>query len=203
MGLSIRTSLSWMILLMLLIPAMDLPNLVRPAAAQQASSIQVTVSGYSFFVPYSISGGSISSVSSDPAMPSLLFNVSPAATGTLTIQIPRNLLDAKAQGSTADDDFIVFIDDVPNTDFNQISTNLQYRTLTIPFDQTAQTIEVVGTIMPPAAGSGTDSTTGGPVVRTTPEFGASMLTSIVLAGAILGVIGASARYGRIGFHTRI
>jgi hypothetical protein len=183
-------------LLILVVPIATIISPVTSAAAQQSSG-QVTVAGHSFSVQYSITGGSVNGMSTDPSMPSLLVNVSATASGTLTIQIPRSLLDAKTQGGSSDDDFLVFVDDVPSTDFNQVSVDSKSRTLAIPFDQTVQTIEIIGTVMPALGNSSGGASNGhsGAGVNATPEFGAGTVTTALLSVAIVGVIAAS-RYSR-------
>jgi len=92
------------------------------------------------------------------------------------------LMDAKTSNGT-DDDFVVFADEVPNQDFQQVAnmTDSNTRTLAINFEQGTATIEIVGT-------------------QIAPEFGAGTIAAIILAIAIVATIVASTRYNkRINF----
>jgi hypothetical protein len=114
------------------------------------------------------------------------------------------------QDGVSDDQFLVFIDDIPNTDFSQTTASGSYRTLSIPFDETAQKIEIIGTVMPPASGSNIISTqgsnnasTGGGGVVKTPEFGsAGAVPMILLSISVLAIIALRSKCSRLCFRSK-
>ena len=69
---------------------------------------------------------------------------SPSDKGTLTIEVPRNIVDDKKEGN-ADDKFTVHVDGKDAT-FREISNNKTTRTLAIDFNKDARLIEIIGTI---------------------------------------------------------
>lgn len=65
--------------------------------------------------------------------------------GKLTVEIPRNVMDAKSQGN-ADTKFNVRIDN-KGVDYKEIGTNLNARVLQIDFGKDDRTMEIAGTQM--------------------------------------------------------
>jgi hypothetical protein len=64
--------------------------------------------------------------------------------GTLTIELPRNIVDDKKEGN-ADDKFTVHIDGKDAT-VRETSNNKTARTLAIDFNKDARLIEIIGTV---------------------------------------------------------
>jgi len=64
--------------------------------------------------------------------------------GTLTIEVPRNIVDDKKEGN-ADDKFTVHIDGKDAT-VRATSNNKTTRTLAIDFNKDARLIEIIGTV---------------------------------------------------------
>jgi hypothetical protein len=64
--------------------------------------------------------------------------------GTLTIELPRNVVDDKKEGN-ADDKFTVHIDGKDAT-VRETSNNKTARTLAIDFNKDARLIEIIGTV---------------------------------------------------------
>jgi hypothetical protein len=64
--------------------------------------------------------------------------------GTLTIEVPRNIVDDKKEGN-ADDKFTVHIDGKDAT-VRETSNNKTARTLAIDFNKDARLIEIIGTV---------------------------------------------------------
>ena len=90
--------------------------------------------------------------------------------GSITLDIPRSILDAKINGG-GDDDFFVLVDgEETNVDFDEGS--LDSRTITIPFLAGAEEIEIIGTYA-------------------VPEFGT--IAAMILAVAIISIIAVSAK----------
>lgn len=141
-----------------------------PTFAQSADTYQVKdpSGGESYNVNYSISGATISNISIEPKISSLAISLQTTSDGSITLTLPRPLIDAKA--GSADDQFFV-LEDGQNVNFQESKTDTA-RTLTIPFPDGTERIEVVGT-------------------QAAPEFGT--LSFVVLAVAILAIITVSTK----------
>jgi predicted secreted protein with PEFG-CTERM motif len=116
----------------------------------------------------------------------LTITISSTADGTLTLRLPRNVIDSRdgADGrSGADTDFAAFVDEV-STDVveDTAASTSSMRQVSIDFEQGTSEIVVVGT-------------------WAIPEFGA--IAAIILAVAIVGIIVATARYGKFNFAPRL
>ena len=105
----------------------------------------IAVQGTDYEVTYTITGGVLTQVSPDQEAGSLIINVDSLSNGTLFIQLPRDVIDAKF--GEEDDDFFVLIDglEIP---FDESKT-VNERTLTIPFPEGTEEIEVIGTFVVP------------------------------------------------------
>ncbi len=101
------------------------------------------VSGTNFSVSYNITNGQVVGVKADISSQSLIVSIQPTGDGVLTITIPRGLIDAGIQ--TQDDKFFVLNDGQENTDYKELNPTQTYRTLSIPFKQGNQEIEIIGT----------------------------------------------------------
>jgi hypothetical protein len=119
------------------------------------------------------SGNKVNSVSLEKDSSTLLLNISSPSHGTLIIELPRNIIDSKRQGTNHDQNYVVFEDSqyVPVT---QLKNNTQSRTLAIDFDKGSLQIEVAGT-------------------HAVPEFGA-IISAVILAIAIVGIIVATTKF---------
>ena len=125
-----------------------------------------------FDVNYTINGGTVKSMTIDVQSISLIVSVNSTSDGSITLQIPRTLVDAKTSAGQ-DDAFIILIDGAEVKSQSE-SANSSYRTLTIPFLQGDQDIEIIGT-------------------QIVPEFGP--IAALVLAIAIVSIIAVSAKTG--------
>ncbi|MGI0061376.1 MAG: PEFG-CTERM sorting domain-containing protein [Nitrosotalea sp.] len=125
-----------------------------------------------FSVNYTITGGSVNSMTIDAQSISLIVSINSTSDGSIILQIPRTLMDAKTS-SGQDDSFIILIDGAEVKPQSE-SANGEYRTLTIPFLQGDQDIEIIGT-------------------QIVPEFGP--IAALVLAIAIISIIAVSAKTG--------
>ncbi|MGI0010266.1 MAG: PEFG-CTERM sorting domain-containing protein, partial [Nitrosopumilaceae archaeon] len=90
-----------------------------------------------FDVSYSITGGKVLGITADVEAKSLLVSIQTTSDGTLTITLPRELIDAKINGE--DDSFFVLIDG-EEVDFEEETTSTD-RTLTISFQDGSEEIE--------------------------------------------------------------
>ena len=128
----------------------------------------VSVQGSSDLVGYEITGGKLLSVMPDVDANSLIISVDASEDGSLTLTIPRSVLDATI--SDGDDEFFVLVDG-EEVDFDEIISSTS-RTLTIPFQAGAEEIEIIGTFV-------------------VPEFGT--IAAMILAVAIVSIIAISAK----------
>jgi len=128
----------------------------------------VSVQGSSDLITYEITGGKLLSIIPDVDANSLIISIDATSDGSLTLTIPRSVLDATINGG--DDDFFVLVDG-EEVDFDEITTST-HRTLTIAFPVGAEEIEIIGTFV-------------------VPEFGT--IAAMILAVAIISIIAISAK----------
>jgi predicted secreted protein with PEFG-CTERM motif len=128
----------------------------------------VSVQGSNDLIGYEITGGKLRSVIPDVDANSLIISIDATNDGSLTLTIPRSVMDATINGG--DDDFFVLVDD-EEVDFDEITTS-DDRTLTITFLAGAEEIEVIGTFV-------------------IPEFGT--IAAMILAVAIISIIAISSK----------
>ena len=101
-----------------------------------------TVSVDSFNVDYNLENGVLDTIFLDPNFIELILTMDTSSDGTAEITIPRSLLDAKFD--TSDDVFFVLVDDF-ETDYAEIDSTSEYRTLVIPFFAGDSVIDIIGT----------------------------------------------------------
>jgi len=123
----------------------------------------------SYVLSYTISGGSVLSVTPDDEANSLIIGISTTSDGELTITLPRELIDAIAPDGS-EDTFFVLIDG-EEVDFDETTTDTD-RTLTIAFPDGAEEIEIIGSFV-------------------VPEFGT--IAALILAIAIISIIAVSSK----------
>ena len=136
----------------------------------------ITVQGTDHELTYAITGGVITQVSPDTESESLIINIDSLSNGTLFVQLPREVIDAKF--GEEDDDFFVLIDGL-ETEFDEAKT-ANDRTLTVAFPKGTEEIEVIGTFV-------------------VPEFGAVAILILVIS--IVSVIFVSK--SKLGFYAKI
>ena len=129
----------------------------------------VSVQGSVDLVGYEITGGKLLSIMTDVDAKSLIILIDATDDGSLTITIPRSVLDALL-GDGSDDDFFVLVDG-EEVDFDEIISSTD-RILTIEFLAGAEEIEIIGTFV-------------------IPEFGT--IAAMILAVAIISIIAISAK----------
>lgn len=129
----------------------------------------IKVDRTNFVLSYTITGGSVLSVTPDDEANSLIIAIKTTSDGELKITLPRALIDVdKINGE--DDDFFVLIDG-EEVDFEETTTDTD-RTLTIKFPDGAEEIEIIGSFV-------------------VPEFGT--IAALILAIAIISIIAVSAK----------
>ncbi len=141
------------------------PSVVKESVVTDTT---VSVSGSTDLIGYTITGGKLLGIVADFDANSLIISIEATDDGTLTLTIPRSVLDATINGE--DDDFFVLVDG-EEVDFDETTTSID-RTLTIEFPAGAEEIEIIGTFV-------------------IPEFGT--IAAMILAVAIISIIAISAK----------
>jgi predicted secreted protein with PEFG-CTERM motif len=133
----------------------------------------IIVDGTNMSVTYSITNGKVLDIKADTNSKSLIVSIQANGDGTLTITMPRALIDAKKTDGS-DDQFFVLNDGQENDQFQETSNTATARTLQIPFLDGTSQIEIIGTVV-------------------VPEFGP--IAAMVLAIAIISIIAISTKTG--------
>ena len=136
--------------------------------ASHGTSIKVT--GSDLMVNYKITGGKLLSITPDVNSKSLIIAINATQDGSLTITLPRSVIDAKK--GDKDDSFIVLVDGEEASVYEETETTDTDRTLYIEFPAGAEQIEIIGTFV-------------------IPEFGA--IAVMILAVAIISIVAISAK----------
>jgi predicted secreted protein with PEFG-CTERM motif len=131
----------------------------------------VKVADTDFTINYKITGGKITSITPDVKSHSLIIAMTASQDGSLTITLPRALIDSKEKDTDVDAPYFVLVDD-EEVDFKETATTTTDRTLEIQFPAGTEQIEIIGT-------------------KVVPEFGT--IAVMILAVAIISIIAISAR----------
>lgn len=123
-----------------------------------------------FCVPFESSGAIVTQATANGATKSLVLKIETESDGSISLAIPREVLDSLDDAGD-DTDFIVLVDD-EEADFEEIESDDSTRTLDITFPEGASQVEIIGTYA-------------------VPEFGT--MAAIILAVAIISIIAVSAR----------
>ena len=135
----------------------------------EITNTTVSVQGSVDLIGYEIMGGTILSVMTDVDANSLIISIDATDDGSLTLTIPRSVLDALFEDGS-DDEFFVLVN-YEEVDFDEITSSTD-RILTIAFPAGTETIEIIGTFV-------------------VPEFGT--IAAMILAIAIISIIAISAK----------
>jgi predicted secreted protein with PEFG-CTERM motif len=144
----------------------------------QWKTTNVDIGGKTYQIQYMITGGTLNKLTADPSNATLTAMINSTTDGSLSLKLPREIMDSKDGGK--DSDYVVFVDQ--SEDFADDDFGASVRTVTIPFSAGAEQIDVVGTFM-------------------VPEFGA--IAAIVLAVAIVGIIVATTKYSKFSFMPKM
>ena len=117
-------------------------------------------------IPYSISGATVTGARLNVGTTSMIIDINTSSDGTITLDIPRNVLDTDA---SADPLFVLV--DGEEVESEETVTSSK-RTVTIMFPDGAEEIEIIGTFV-------------------IPEFGT--IAALILAVAIISIIAVTAR----------
>lgn len=104
-----------------------------------------------FDVDYTVRGGTVKNMIVDSEIFALIVIVETEDDGAITLDLPRESIDAKISDSQ-DDTFIILIDGV-EVPYREITTNSDSRTITIEFEEGDSDIEIIGTFVVPEFGS--------------------------------------------------
>ena len=144
-------------------------------------SFDLTVGNQTQPIQYMITGASIENMTLNTQNLTLGVAIASTDDGTLVVRVPRTVMDARtAEGN--DTNFAAFIDDSEFTEPVENETSADMRTLSISFPVGSERIDIIGT-------------------TAIPEF--STIAVVVLAVAIVGIIIATARYGKFNFAPRL
>ena len=124
----------------------------QPAMAQSNSdsTYNLVIHGKTYTINYQITGGRVNNITGAEENSTLLVGLSSTANGTLTIELPRNVIDSKKQGINVDDTYQVFSDSHNAPSFDEIKNNTQVRVLSISFHNGDKRLGIVGTQLAPA-----------------------------------------------------
>lgn len=138
-------------------------------------TIDVNIGGTDHEIQYKITGAGnrLDEVTGNVDSLSFLAELTAASEGTLSLRFDEEIFDA-------DDFFVAFADEIPVDDTFPAGPGVTNE-LHIDFEAGTEEIEIVGD-------------------RMIPEFGA--IAAIILAIAIVGIIVATARYGKLGNFVR-
>ena len=140
-----------------------------PITATTVTATTVVVQDSTDLISYEITNGKIINIITDMDAKSLLIDIEAWDNGSITLTIPRSVLDAKIN-DVDDDEFFVLVDG-EEVNFEEITTSTD-RTLTIEFSAGSEQIEIIGTFV-------------------IPEFGT--IAAMILAVAIISIIAISAK----------
>lgn len=153
-------------------------NFITSEGGQIWRTITVEIAGREHPIRYQINGGTLTNMTADPETATLTAAINSTAPGALVVELPRSIIQSLSEVGAPtggnDTDFEAFVDTEGGI-FDETMANRTVRELTIPFDQGAEEIEIVGTWV-------------------VPEFGA--IAAIILAIAIVGIIVATTRYSK-------
>jgi predicted secreted protein with PEFG-CTERM motif len=153
-------------------------NFITSEGGQIWRTITVEIAGREHPIRYQINGGTLTNMTADPETATLTATINSTAPGALVVELPRSMIQSLSEVGAPtggnDTDFEAFVDTEGGI-FDETMTNRTVRELTIPFEQGAEEIEIVGTWV-------------------VPEFGA--IAAIILAIAIVGIIVATTRYSK-------
>ena len=136
----------------------------------------ITIQDSTDLISYEITNGKVINVIPDMDAVSLLVHIESIDDGSITLTIPRSVLDATIDNG--DDQFFVLVDG-EEVDFEETITSTD-RTLTINFLAGTEEIEIIGTFV-------------------IPEFGT--IAAMILAVAIISIIAISSK-SRLGMSSR-
>jgi hypothetical protein len=145
------TTVMILTVMMLMAVVVSITPPIKPVDAQNSTTntklnaiSNLSIAGKSYPIKYNMTTGKLLGLIEDKDKSTLIAIIStPSDKGTLTIELPRNIIDDKGQ-SNADAKYTVHVDGKDAT-FRETSNNPNSRTLAIDFNKDARMIEIIGT----------------------------------------------------------
>jgi len=126
--------------------------ITKQSISETTNIFEVDAGSYGTFdVDYTIRGGNVTDMLVDTDNFSLIVRIDSVSDGSITLELPRNSIDAKKSDSI-DDAFLVFIDGAEVRP-EETSTTQTSRILKIEFEEGDSDIEIIGTFVVPEFGS--------------------------------------------------
>ena len=123
----------------------------KKSAAETTDIFEVDAgSAGTFDVDYTIKGATVKDMVVDPEIFALIVIIESDSDGSITLNLPRDSIDAKKTDNT-DDTYIILIDGI-EVPYEETTTNQEYRTIKIQFEEGDSDIEIIGTFVIPEFG---------------------------------------------------
>ncbi len=119
---------------------------------ETTDNFEVDAGSYGTFdVAYTIRGAIVENMLVESDSFELIVIIDSMDDGTITLDLPRESIDAK-KSDKSDDTFIILIDGI-EVPYEEVSTDTQNRRITIDFEEGDSDIEIIGTFVVPEFGS--------------------------------------------------
>ena len=146
------------------------PIVVQKVRDEGVTDTTVAIEGTEDLITYEITNGRILSITPTESN-SLVVSIETTGDGSITLTIPRTVLESTDSATDEDSEIFVLVDYEESNDYN-ITTTSTDRTITVEFAEGTEEIELIGTWV-------------------IPEFGT--IAAMILAVAIISVIAISAK----------
>ena len=146
------------------------PVVVQKVRDEGVTDTTVAIEGTEDLITYEITNGRILSITPTESN-SLVVSIETTGDGSITLTIPRTVLESTDSATDEDSEIFVLVDYEESNDYN-ITTTSTDRTITVEFAEGTEEIELIGTWV-------------------IPEFGT--IAAMILAVAIISVIAISAK----------
>ena len=124
----------------------------KGALQETTDSFEVDAGSYGTFdVDYTVRGATVKDMRVDSVALAILVILETENDGVITLELPRESIDAKKMNDQ-DDDFIILIDGA-EVSYTDISKNSESRTISIDFEEGDSDIEIIGTFVVPEFGN--------------------------------------------------
>jgi len=124
----------------------------KGAVEETTDSFEVDAGSHGTFdISYTVRGATVENMLVDSDIFALIVIIDSEDDGTVTLELPRQSIDAKKSDKT-DDTFIILIDGI-EVPYEEISTDSQSRRIAIDFEEGDSDIEIIGTFVVPEFGS--------------------------------------------------
>jgi len=149
------------------------------------STYSLQVGGQTYNIPYIIKGGTVSSMNVLAQQYTFEITTSTNSDGSLTVMLPRSLIDAKSVNG--DINFIITVNGISITQFSE-TTNPTIRILSIPFHNGDTKIDIIGTQIADSSTSNPTNTPTGIATVTTDKASYNDGDKITISGTVSNYI---------------